>query len=40
MQPETTITNKARDYQMVKGKCHNLTNRNPFETLTTGTSNI
>jgi hypothetical protein len=26
--PETTITNNTRDYQMEKGKCKNLTNRN------------
>jgi hypothetical protein len=26
--PETTITTNSRDYQMEKGKCKNLTNRN------------
>jgi hypothetical protein len=28
LQPETTITNNSRDYQVVKGKDKNLTNRN------------
>jgi hypothetical protein len=28
LQPETTITTNSRDYQMVKGKCKNITNRN------------
>ena len=28
LQPETARTSNTRDYQMVKGKCKNLTNRN------------
>jgi hypothetical protein len=28
LQPETTITTNARDYQMVKGKLKNIINRN------------
>jgi hypothetical protein len=28
IQPETTRISNTRDYQMVKGKCKNLTNRN------------
>jgi hypothetical protein len=28
LQPETARTSNSRDYQMVKGKCKNLSNRN------------
>jgi hypothetical protein len=30
LQPETTITTNSRDYQMAKGKCKHLTNRNQY----------
>jgi hypothetical protein len=28
LQPETARTSNSRDYQMMKGKCKNLTNKN------------